>query len=715
MKKAIAAGVLLGAAIVCHAQDSLSEKNLEEIIIYSNKFAEHKKNLVQKTDVITTRQIAQINTQTTADLLQQTGTVFVQRSQQGGGSPVLRGFEASRILLVVDGIRMNNAIYRTGHLQNVITVDQNILERVEVLYGPAATLYGSDALGGVILMRTKQPQLLQSNKTLVTGAAFTRYSSAWLQAYTFSAFGDTKMGRTGPSRYRNFGLRNQYISTINGIDSILVNANNRVQKASGYKQWDVVQKVLFQQNKKVSHLLNLQLSNTSDVPRYDRLQEEKNGTLRFAEWYYGPQLRTLAAYELNVKDAPFFNEIRSTLSYQYIKESRHQREYRRYDRLDNRYESLQVWAFTADGRKLWKKHELTVGADAQGNDLRSTAVRENLQTGAKTPLDTRYPNGSNRMHYLGAYVQHLLKFGKGKWVLNDGIRVQYVNLQARIADNSFFNLPFTRIDQSNYAITGNAGLVFMPAPDTRLTLGVSSGFRNPNIDDAAKVFESNTASRQLIVPNADIRPEYTYNLDLGISKQFAGRIRMEAMVFYTLFKNAIVLAPFQLNGLDSVDYNGTVSKVFAPQNGARARLYGLHAALTLDLTTALRLNSTFNYTHGVLKKNKTGVPLDHIPPVYGRTTFSFTHARINAELYALYNGWKRLQDYSPSGEDNAQYATPEGTPAWITLNLKTTVPLAPFLSLQAGIENMLDRNYRPFASGFSAPGRNFIVALRGRF
>ncbi|NJN34367.1 MAG: TonB-dependent receptor plug domain-containing protein [Saprospiraceae bacterium] len=71
----------------------------------------------------------------------------------------MRGFEASRVLLVVDGVRMNNLIYRSGHLQNAITVDQNMLDRVEVLFGTASTVYGSDALGGVVHFFTKKPLL----------------------------------------------------------------------------------------------------------------------------------------------------------------------------------------------------------------------------------------------------------------------------------------------------------------------------------------------------------------------------------------------------------------------------------------------------------------------------------------------------------------------------------------------------------------------------
>jgi hemoglobin/transferrin/lactoferrin receptor protein len=733
MKKAFLLSALLGIAIASYAQDSLAEKNLDEVIIYTNKFAERKKNIVQKTELISAQRIAQMNAQNTGDLLLNTGNVFVQKSQQGGSSPVLRGFEASRVLMVIDGIRMNNAIYRAGHLQNVITVDQNSLERVEVLYGPASTLYGSDALGGAILLRTKQPLLsVQRGQMRVAGSGFTRYSTAnnektahlglsigggrlaWLQAYNYNDFGDTKMGDNYPDKYPDFGRRSFYITHINGVDSIVRNPDDRVQKFSGYEQWDVTQKLLFQQNEKVSHGLNLQLSNSSNVPRYDRLQDTRNGTLRWAEWYYGPQFRTLAAYELNVKEAGFFNEVKSIISYQRIKESRNQREYRRYDRLDSRNEKLDVWAATVDGRKLWQQHELTLGVDAQLNNVQSTAVRKNILTGAATALDTRYPNGDNNMNYAGAYAQHLFKFGGGKWVLNDGIRFQYVTLRSTITDNSFFKFPFTEIKQNNGTVTGNIGLVFLPNLSTRITAGLSSGFRTPNIDDASRVFES--GNTQLVVPNPDIDPEYTYNADMGFSKSFGQAVRFEATGFYTLFRNAIALAPFRLNGQDSIAYNGTVVRVVANQNVNKAYLYGANAALTIDFTKALRFHSTINYTYGRLKNiAKTEVPLDHIPPVYGRTAFTFTHARFNAEVYALYNGWKKIKDYNPTGEDNPQYATPEGMPSWITFNLKTTIPITSYLSAQLGVENILDRNYRYFASGFSAPGRNFIFALRSNF
>ncbi|HEX6334120.1 MAG TPA: TonB-dependent receptor [Flavisolibacter sp.] len=710
-------------------QDTLTQKEMDEVMIYSSKFAEKRRHLVQKIDVISAQQISSANAASTGDLLQQTGNVFVQKSQQGGSSPVIRGFEASRVLLVVDGVRMNNAVYRAGHLQNVITVDQNMLERVEVLYGPASTLYGSDALGGVVHFRTRSPRLSFSEKPVLNGSAFARFASAatertfhadanvggkkfaWLQSWNYSVFDDMKTGSRDHDDYPGFGKRPFYVTTVSGVDTVLRNDDDRLQKFSGYSQWDILQKFLYRPSSRVSHFLNLQLSNSSDIPRYDRLQDTLNGSLRFASWYYGPQLRKMAAYELQLDSFGFFNQVKVIASYQHTRESRHQRPYRGYDRLDNRIEKIYVGALTIDGRRLWKLHELTIGADLQLNDVVSKAHRENIRTGTVTPLDTRYPNGVNHMNYYGAYAQHLKKSRNGKWILNDGIRVQAITMRSTIADNSFFNFPFTEITQQHFALTGNAGLIYMPSVQWRWAAGLATGFRAPNIDDMSRIFESSTALRQLVVPNPDIRPEYTYNGDVSVSWQHPGKMKIDLTAFYTAFDNAIVLAPYRLNGQDSLDYNGVMSRVYANQNARSAFIYGIDFSASITLSSSLGFTGNFHYTRGRVRSGGRDQPLDHIPPVHGRAAVKYTGERLDAECYLLYNGWKRIADYG-GGEDNPQYATADGMPAWYTGNITASYRLHPRLILQAAVENILDRNYRTFASGFSAPGRNFIAAVR---
>lgn len=738
MRKIALLSAMLHVSTFATAQmDTTKEKNLDEIIVYSNKFAEKKKNLAQKIDVLNASTIAKFNSQNTGDLLINSGNVFVQKSQQGGSSPVIRGFEASRVLLVVDGIRLNNAVYRAGHLQNAITVDQNILERVEVIYGPASTMYGSDGLGGVLHFRTKSPVLSTDDKFKITGNALIRFSSvneektghadislggkklAWLQSYTYSDFGDMKMGDKYKSKYPNFGRRSQYITRINGVDSVVTNNDDRIQRFSGYKQWDITQKILFKQSDKVSHSLNFQYSNSTDVPRYDRLQDTQNfggstGTaLRFAEWFYGPQKRLMTSYELNVTQPGFLNDLRINLNYQDIKESRQQREYRQYDHFDSRREQVKVMGFIIDGRKTWKNNELNIGIDGQLNDVKSVADRTNLTTGVLTKLDPRYPDGKNKMNYFGVYAQHLLKMKNGKWVLNDGIRLQSVSLHSTIVDNSFFNLPVTDIKQTPFAITGNLGIAFMPESSFRLTGNLSSGFRAPNVDDAVKIFESTTTARRVIVPNSDINPEYTYNFDMGVTKTFLKIINFEITGFYTIFKNAIASAPFKLNGQDSIIYYNVKSAVYASQNVNNAYLRGFNARLKIEITKKLSWDNTISQTYGRYKNtNGAEKPLDHVPPVFGKTSLAYTGTKFSTEVYGMYNSWKKIKDYNPDGEDNGQYATVDGMPAWFTFNWRGSYSITKTLTLQAGIENIGDRNYRYFASGFSAPGRNFLIALR---
>ena len=749
----------MGLISLVHAQqsrDSSAQKELIEIVVSGNKFAEKKKNIVQKIDIISSSYIKKANAQNMGDLLMSTGNVFVQKSQQGGSSPVIRGFEASRVLFVVDGVRMNNLIYRSGHLQNIITVDQNLLESVELLQGPSSTLFGSDALGGAVHMISKQPVLSKENeKTKISANFFSRYSSAntentihsdvsigWkkfglLTSITRSDFGDSKIGKRDMKGFEGFGTRPFYIQPFNGItgDTIVKNNNDRIQKFSGYQQTDFTQKILYKSNAKTSHGLNIQYSNSSDVPRYDRLQDTRAGVLRFASWYYGPQKRSLFAYNFSANNRiGFFNEYKATLSYQSIEESRITREYKRYDRFDKRIEQVGVVGLTIDARKKLKQDEITAGIDLQLNDLHSTASRTNLLTNAIAPLDSRYPDGKNRMNNFAVYTQHIHKFKGQKWILNEGLRIQYIALKSTIINNSFFSLPVTNIVQKNTAITGNIGMVYMPSTSTRIKFGYASGFRAPNIDDLAKIFESSTAARQVVIPNANLKPEFTHGFDAELVKALGKAVEFEVGAFYTDFTNAIIKAPFRLNGQDSINYNGVQSQVLASQNINQAYILGGNVRLSVKAGKNWKFNSTFNFTKGRFKTDATKAslvyqlqsngnyalvqskvstkPLDHIPPSFGKMSVGYDNQKLYAELTMLFNGWKKLDQYNADGEDNAQYATAKGTPAWQTLNLKTGLQVNKGLGIHAGVENILDLNYRYFASGFSAPGRNWIITLR---
>lgn len=708
----------------------------DEVIVSASKFEEQKKDVAQQVQVIKSSELAFMNQQTTAEVLQQSGHVLVQKSQLGGGSPIIRGFEANKVLIVVDGVRMNNAIFRGGHLQNVLSMDNTILDRTEILFGPGSVVYGSDALGGVMHFYTKNPSLASAQqKVNFHTNAFARYATAYdektghidfniglkkigfLSSITVSDFGDLRQGTNRKSSYGNWGKRSFYVERINGKDSMVTNTDDAVQKQTGYRQYDFLQKILFKQNETIDHILNVQYSTTGDVYRYDRLTEVNgSGVARSAQWYYGPQSRFLASYRLNLKgDNLFYNKASAILAYQDVRESRHNRNFNS-SNLAHRNEKVNVYSVNIDLEKQIKeKHELRYGAEFVYNIVDSKAERENIVTGATQPLDTRYPDGGSTMQTLAFYATHSWHINS-KLVLNDGLRYSNIHLHSSFVDKTFFPFPFDEVNQQSHALNGNLGLVYMPGSDWRFTLLGSSGFRAPNVDDMSKVFES-TGGR-LVVPNPNLKPEYTYNAELGLSKTIAQRVRMETTGFYTWYIDALTSRKTQFNGADSVVYNGVNSAVYHTTNANEAYIYGLNVGLYADITSSLSFASTLTYTYGRIKTDSSDYPLDHVAPVFGKISLMYKLKKLKIEAFALYNGDKLSKDFNLQGEDNQQYSLDVvngKVPGWYTLNLRTAYQLNEYLQVQFAVENIMDTYYRVFASGISAPGRNFVFTVRGRF
>jgi hemoglobin/transferrin/lactoferrin receptor protein len=666
-----------------------------------------------------------------AYLLRDQGDVFVQQSQLGGGSPVIRGFEASRILLVVDGVRMNNAIYRTGHLQNILTVDKNILESITIIHGPNSSIYGSDALGGIIDIRTISPfkdlhdnkkvklQLGSHYNSAVQGfnhhlmANYGNSKLAGLTAVSYNNMQDLRQGANGSHTIKEGWQRKQYIQTINNQDEITNNENHLIQKYSAYKQLDLIQKIAWKANISTTHTFNFQYSTSTDIPRYDRLTDRKNGQLRWAEWYYGPQKRLLGIYNLEKKISHIQSSLHFNLNYQNIKESRFQRLYK--DSLrQSRIENIQVFGYNLYLRNYnFKNKKIIIGTDAQLNYLQSTAYNYNIHTQVKDDnLDTRYPDGSNNMNYWGLYTQLMHHSNNQNLHIQAGLRMNYATLSSTFGHNNIMELPYSKASQSNFTYSGNLGLVFNLSASSAINANIATGFRVPNIDDLAKVFES-AGGAYLVVPNPDLKAEQAINYELAYSYKHSKMFKLDIAAYYTQLFNAIALGNYQLNGRDSMLYNGHMTAIVANQNKAYAYLYGTNAIISLSPWKALLVTATINYTYGRYKHAGKLTPLDHIPPLYGHVNAAYRfNNNWQVEGSVLYNGKKDISNYSELGEDNEQYATADGMPAWYTCNFYISKNIKDAFYIKTGIENILDLHYRVFASGISAPGRNFLVKLQ---
>jgi hemoglobin/transferrin/lactoferrin receptor protein len=722
------------------AQSDTSSKQLQDVVIYANKFPTLSKNIVQRVVALTDKVLLQQQANT-ADILTASGQVFVQKSQAGGGSPVVRGFEASRVLLMVDGVRMNSAIFRAGHLQNIITVDNMILDRVEIIYGPSSTLYGSDALGGVVNLFTKQPQLYKSNLVSkkaawkADGNLVYRYGNgqnenrqhidiniandkwAYLTSFTNSSFGDMRQGNKRSAAYPDFGKRLFYVARENNTDVIKDNSTSvNIQKLSGYNQTDLLQKILYKPNENTSHLLNVQISNSSDINRYDRLTETSKGLPVYSEWYYGPQVRNMIGYKLTTSNLNgYFQKLTTNVNYQHLEESRMTRRFKSNNK-DYRFEVVDMFGLNMDLLHQGKSSTFNIGVESYYNHVGSNAYRNNIATNLRSAIATRYSDGPTNMSNYALYAQHT-QFLKDNWVLNSGLRLNNVQLNANFKDTALMHFPFTDANQNNTAITGNLGMAYNGADGLRVTFGVSSGFRAPNVDDLTKVFDTRTG--YVVVPNKDLKPEYTYNTELNVSKT-SSTYSIGASLFYTWFRNALVVDNFKWNNASKILYQGIMSDVYASQNKAKAVVYGFNVNGSVNFTPNTILAATYTYTRGNYADRKldglnTALPLDHIPPTYGRIGLKHDVKKFSAELFTVFNGWKRIEDYNLNGEDNEIYATKDGMPAWQIWNINTNYQASNKLSFSFQIENIADLNYRYFASGISALGRNYLLQARYSF
>lgn len=699
----------------------------DDIIISASKWEQKKSEVPNKIKVITSKEISFNNPQTSADLLNTSNEVFVQKSQMGGGSPMIRGFSANSVLLVIDGVRMNNAIYRSGNLQNVISLDANIIDGTEIIFGPGSVIYGSDALGGVMDFHTKKP-LLSTRKTIdISTNALTRYSTAnnektghldlnistnkigLLSSFTYSDYGDLRMGSNKYDEYQ----RLEYIEHINGKDSIISNENPDIQKFSGYDQLNIMQKLLFSPNKNIEFTYAFHYSKISDVPRYDRLiVYQDNDTLKYSEWYYGPQKWSMHSLQANYSDTTLlFDDIKFITAYQDYEESRHSRKFES-SLIKEQFEAVDIITVNLDlDKKISKNNYLFYGIEGVNNIIMSTAHKRGKYSGETSATGTRYPDGDNTYYSFAGYLNYKNNMSE-KFTFISGLRYSHIFLNSTIKDTSLYHLPFDKIEVNTGAVNGCIGIVIRPDEKLQFNINASSGFRAPNLDDAGKIFDPEPGN--VVVPNENLKPEFAYNIDFGGIKNFSDKAKLDITLFYTILDNAMVRRDFLFNGQDSIMYDGELSKVEAVVNAESAYIYGGNVSFYSDITNRFSFNSYLSYTIG---KDNDGIPLRHVAPLFGSTHIVYKRDKFKTDLYANYNGSVKNEKLAPSEQEKPHiYATDSNgypfSPAWFTINLKAAYHVNSFIQVNGGIENILDHRYRPYSSGICAAGRNFFIAIR---
>ena len=736
---------------------------IEEVVVAASKWEQDYNEIGMQVEKIIKKDISYGNPQTSSDLLGQSGRIYVQKSQLGGGSPTLRGFAANAILIAVDGIRMNNAIYRGGNLQNLINIDPMVVEKTEVLFGPGSLIYGSDALGGVMDFRTKQPKW-SNGKIEINSNSLLRYSSAanertgnlnlnvslkrlaYFGSISKTLFGDLQAGSRRSKSYEGHFEREYYVGNVDGNDMLIPNEDKDLQIHSGFSTVSTLQKLRYRVSSLSEATYSFYLSRTSDIPRYDRLtqpnEDAGSDDLNNAEWYYGPQKWQMHAVNFkSYKPIALFENYQINVSNQGYEESRNVREFDETTRL-RQQENVGIWTFSIDCEKEIAEHTLYYGLDGFENKISSRAQTYHLRSEIveNEPDKTRYPvNGSRFRNYAG-YFNFYYRLSS-KIILNAGGRYTYArlftkSLSENIGDADLDELItqiyrhrelinamdvyqpaitegtasdfFDQFDLKNSAFTGSIGSVFNKSNNTKLSFILSTGFRAPNLDDVGKVFE--ISDNIIVIPNTDLKPEYTFNQEVSLDQQF-GNSKISFNLYHSLQTNAIVRGEATYEGGSTHLWDGGLVTLRSQVNSPKAVRYGGSLAIDTQFSKYWTTTHSFNMNEG--KETETNQYVRHVTPLFGQSGITYSNKKLKSSLELVYNGNRPSHKIRSSEiEDKAYLYTDEGSPGWMVLNWRYEYILPKTAVLQGGVENIFDQHYRTYSSGISAPGRNIYLALR---
>ena len=713
------------------AQDSISYK-LDEVVISASRWCQESQSQPVKVARLTFEEGNAFNPQTAADLLGVTGEVFIQKSQYGGGSPMIRGFATNRLLYSVDGVRMNSAIFRAGNLQNVISLDPFAIGRTEVLFGPGAVSYGSDAIGGAMVFSTLRPRLAQDRKVTAFGSATVRTATAsneltahlhagvgwkrWalLTSFTASTFGDLEQGLHGPEEYIiPYVVIPGFAADGTVSDQVVANSDKRKQTPSGYSQYNFMQKVRYAPGGGWNLEYAFHLSTTSEYARYDRHQRMRGGLPRYAEWNYGPQLWMMNHLRVEHEgDGVMYDSLRLNLALQRFEESRISRDLNR-PRRETQSEAVDAWSANVDFLKR-PLDVLTIsyGAEYVQNNICSKGVATDIVTGIDETMAARYPKAE--WYSAGIYAQ-------AEWHITPRLNMAAgVRYNHYFIDNDFstagYDVPFApHQSSSSGSVSGNLGVNWRPSWGWLFRLNYARGFRAPNVDDMGKLFDS--ADGCVTVPNPSLKPEYADNVEIGIAKHIGRYVKFDVTAYYTRLDNAIVRRDYLFNGLPTMEYGGETCRVQALQNAAVANVWGVQAAIDARFAKWFYASARVNWQQGREElDNGDFSPSRHTAPLFGRVALGYEHERFTVEAYSSFQAECSAGNMPMEERDKKEFYALDGdgnaySPSWFTLNLRASVKIARGLVLNATFENIADKRYRPYSCGISAPGRNVTMSV----
>jgi outer membrane receptor protein involved in Fe transport len=606
--------------------------------------------------------------------------VYLQQTTPGQGAAIIRGLKGSSILHLVDGIRLNNAIFRSAPTQYFALVPTSAVERIEVLRGTPASLYGSDAVGGVVQLVTRVPRF-DSAETAYRGEVYAAYDTAEL----------------GRMLSGTIDAGNSRIAT--SLSAELLDTGNRRTGSgdrigpSGYESRAARWAIAFRPDEDRSWLLDVHYVEQPETPRVDELvpgfgQAEPSSS----EFFFKPNRRVFVHGKYGHEDGAFGLDWNVDLAWQRIDDDRVSRDF---DATDRRFESNRsdLYGLVVSGSRVTDSGSWVVGAEAYLDEVSSRRSEESLVDGETTVLTPRFPDGSEieRLAIFGNMERHV----SVRTMLSGGLRVSHEDVTLRETPVS------AAASVSVTDASGDVGWIFNATEDLQLVANAGFGFRAPNVFDLGTL--GSRPGNRFNIPNADLDSERVVQLDAGV--RYAGdRARFELMIYALDYDDRITSV---LTGDVTPEGRDVVQSV----NAADSTIRGVEGGAGFGIGDTISVDAVLNYTWAEQRLSGSAAePGDRIPPLSGRLNVRYD-AGSDISVYA----WLRFageQDRLSARDTGDVRIDPNGTSGWGIAGVRGTWDVRGGWQFTAGVDNVFDKRYRVHGSGLDAPGRNFMVSVR---
>lgn len=669
---------LLAAAPACVLADN---ELIDEIAVTATPLPARQEAIASSLSVVSGADVS--DGVLTTDALRSATGVVIQQTTPGQGAAIIRGLKGSSILHVVDGMRLNNAIFRSAPTQYLALVPATSIERIEVIRGTPAALYGSEAVGGVVQVLTHQPDF-DSEELEARGSTMLRYDSAELMrslGATVDA-GNRRLAASLSAEYATAGNRR-------------TGSGDRIGP-SGYTSKAARAWLGFNPADDETWSFDVQFLEQPETPRTDELvpgfgQTEPSSS----EFFFEPNERLFAHLQHRNRSGPFGHDWRFDISWQRIVDDRRTRDFGSDIRT---FENNRSDLFGADLRVAGQAGETTwvIGAELYHDEVRSARVRVDTVTGGLQTAQSRFPDGSKirQAAIYGSLNRPLAERQR----ISAGLRFSGVDISVPESGS----IAAASIDANR--MSGDLGWILGLTEHWQVVANLGMGFRAPNIFDIGTL--GNRPGNRFNIPNTSLGPETVVHIDAGL-RYYRGGTRFEFM-YYTLdYEDRITSV---LTGDVTADGRDVVQSV----NAASTSIYGIEAGLDVSLGADVTLHANAVWTRGEQTIGGLGrEPADRIPPLTGRVSLTW-HVRHDWELDAwLFAAGE--QDRMSARDTRDVRIDPLGTPGWSDLGASATWMPGDEWQLRIGLENLLDKRYRQHGSGIDAAGRSLTLLLRHRW